>query len=122
MAQDCQLLREKYTLAVEFVAGPEPPLSILQRRNLYYIVKEALWNIVKHAEATIIRIVLEQIRDELLLSIEDNGIGFDRSLFAEREAIGLRSMQERAERLCGVFELHSTPGNGTQITVRITCR
>lgn len=122
ITQDCQLLREKYRLAIEFKTAPEPPLSIQQRRNLYYIVREALWNIVKYAEATHVYIALEQDQDKLLLLIEDDGVGFDLSLFAEKEATGLRSMQERAEQLGGVFELCSAPGQGTQIAVRISCR
>jgi signal transduction histidine kinase len=118
LGQYCDLLRNQYSLAIDFTAGPEPSLSIYQRETLYSIAKEALWNIVKHADATQVNIVLMRENNQVILSITDNGVGFD-PLFIRAEAMGLRSMEERAKLLDGDLELQSQPGQGTQLIVRI---
>ncbi|HXV44490.1 MAG TPA: GAF domain-containing sensor histidine kinase, partial [Anaerolineae bacterium] len=114
----CRVLRDEYSLAIDFTAGPEPPLSIYQRETLYGIAKEALWNVVKHAGATRVDVALARENDQIILAIKDNGAGFD-PLFIRSEAMGLRSMEERTKLLDGNFELQSKPGQGTRLMVRI---
>ena len=115
----CDVLRDQYSLTIDFMAGPEPPLSIYQREILYGIAKEALWNVIKHAEATYVNVGLKRENDQLVLSVTDDGIGFD-PLFIRVEAMGLRSMEERAKLLGGNFELQSKPEQGTRLMVWIT--
>jgi signal transduction histidine kinase len=119
LAHYCDVLRDQYSLTIDFIVGPEPSLSIYQREILYGIAKEALWNVVKHARATPVGVELRRKKNQLALSIIDNGVGFD-PLFIRAEAIGLRSMEERAKLLGGNFELQSQPGQGTRLIVRIT--
>lgn len=88
-----------------------PPLD----KTLYRIVQEALTNISKYAEATIVQIQLAANLEQVCLSIEDNGKGF--SLDQETSGFGLQSMQERAAALDGNFQITSKPGSGCQIIV-----
>jgi two-component system sensor histidine kinase UhpB len=91
--------------------------------NLYRIVQEALHNVVKHAHATHVTVVLKRDQDETVLVIEDNGRGFDYAAGTERsgtEGLGLVSMRERAALAGGQLEIESAPNAGTSIFVRIT--
>ena len=89
--------------------------------NLFRITQEALNNAAKYAQATRINVILERRRGELLLIVEDDGVGFD---VAEREAssmkgFGLLGMRERATLVGGSLEIESSPNEGTTIYVRV---
>jgi signal transduction histidine kinase len=122
LAQYCDGLRAQYPLTIEFTTCPEPAFSMHQRETLYYIAREALCNVIKHAGARHVDVSLTTERDQVLLSIEDDGAGFDPSVFAQGETIGLRNMKERTKLLGGTLELESNPGQGTQLTVRLPVR
>jgi signal transduction histidine kinase len=119
LARHCGTLGDRYSLMVDFELGQEPSLSIYQQESLYRIAREALWNIVKHADATHAVISLTAENGQVILSIKDDGIGFDRSALSEEQMMGLRNMEERAKLLGGAFQLQSRPGRGTHITVQI---
>jgi signal transduction histidine kinase len=118
LVRHCDTLGERYGLAIDFTVGQEPSLSMYQQEALYRIAREALWNIVKHADATHVDISLTAKNGQVILSVEDNGTGFDRSVFSKEEMMGLRNMRERAELLGGTFDLQSRPGQGTHISVQ----
>jgi len=122
LAQHCDLLRGQYALSIIIMAGPEPPLSARRRNGLFYIAKEALWNVVKHAEATRVDIVLARENDHLTLTIVDDGVGFEPLIFSKEAAAGLGNMEERAREMGGSFALQSRPGYGTRVTARIPAR
>jgi signal transduction histidine kinase len=122
LAQYCDGLRAQYPLTIEFTTCPEPAFSMHQRETLYYIAREALCNVIKHAGARHVDVSLTTERDQVLLSIEDDGAGFDPSVFAQEETIGLRNMKERTKLLGGTLELESNPGQGTRLTVRLPVR
>jgi len=119
LTHHCNLLKQRYSIAIEIAAASEISLSMDQQEVLYYIAREALWNIIKHAEATSIDIALTDMNNHIALSIVDNGIGFDPSEVLSTETMGLKNMQERIGSLGGAFELQSKPGEGTRISVRI---
>ncbi len=91
--------------------------------HLYRIAQEALTNIIKHAEATMVTVVLERRDDEVVLIVEDNGKGFDgselRSSPDAEGGYGMVGMKERAYLAGGEFEVESAPGSGTTIYVRV---
>jgi len=84
---------------------------------LYRIAQEALTNTVKYAEATRVDVMLVEDGGDVLLSIRDDGKGFDDA--AQHTGLGLMGMKERADMLPGRFEVRSRPGFGTEILVRV---
>jgi signal transduction histidine kinase len=92
--------------------------DINARKNLLLIAKEAINNILKHAQATQIDISLKSNNNHLLLEIRDNGIGMD---ITESNGLGygLSSMRFRAEKINGVFCLISSAGMGTIISCEV---
>jgi PAS domain S-box-containing protein len=115
----CEMLSEQYGLTIDFKTEDNLKFSLYQRENLYYIAREALWNIVKHAGPTHVKVSLSRESKQFVLLIVDQGPGFALSSSQRTEMMGLRSMEERAKLLMGSFEIQSSPGTGTQITVRI---
>ena len=87
------------------------------RKNALLIVKEAVNNAVKYSHATIISISLSIENDEMLLKINDNGIGLNE--VKSTAGNGLLNMKRRAEELNGTIIIGTTPGDGTNIAVRI---
>ncbi|MEZ8641484.1 cache domain-containing protein [Vibrio splendidus] len=88
--------------------------------TLYRVVQESLNNIEKHAQATKVTVIAQQIGNMLQLLIQDNGVGFNTYKAMEKRGIGLRNMRERVEFIGGDFELMSEIGLGTEITVLLT--
>ncbi len=92
--------------------------------NLYRIIQEALTNIVKHARATQVGIVIRKKSERLSVIIRDNGIGFAPHKKSgghpgNRDGLGLTIMQERTKLLAGTFHLNSIPQQGTTINLTI---
>ncbi len=91
--------------------------------TVFRLVQEAVNNALRHAKATKIKVTLREDLDELLLVVEDDGVGFDREAVAHRakrgEHLGLLGMTERARNAGGTFALDSRPGAGSRIEVRL---
>ncbi|MGX9417545.1 cache domain-containing protein [Vibrio sp. RC27] len=85
--------------------------------TLYRVTQESLTNIEKHAKASKITVILQQMGTMLQLIIRDDGIGFQATDASVKKGIGLRNMRERVEFMGGEFELSSEPKFGTEITV-----
>jgi signal transduction histidine kinase len=122
LTQHCDMLRTQYLLPIAFKADPEPLLSMIQQETLYYIAREALWNVIKYAGAMRVEITLAVEDNQIILCVVDDGTGFDPSVYIREETIGLRNMRQRAELLGGTFDLESKPGHGTRVMVRIPIR
>ncbi|MBL0739902.1 ligand-binding sensor domain-containing protein [Chryseolinea lacunae] len=95
-------------------------LSMEQRRNFYLIFKESVNNLVKYSCCTeaFINIAIEN--KNLLLTIGDNGKGFDPEAASDRN--GLQNLRVRADNLKGKIEIRSTPGKGTTIVLKFPLR
>jgi signal transduction histidine kinase len=94
------------------------------RRELFLIFKECVNNIAKHSGCVEARVEFYQEDDSLVLKLSDNGKGFDVAAMSERArnlrgGNGLASMRRRASELGGAFELISSPGEGTRITLKV---
>jgi signal transduction histidine kinase len=83
---------------------------------IYRVVQESLHNCARHSRATSVRIRVEQEPDRLLLTIQDDGQGFD---VRETKGLGLLGIQERVTRLGGKCKVHSQPGSGTILSVEL---
>jgi two-component system sensor histidine kinase UhpB len=87
---------------------------------LFRIAQEALNNVARHSHAKHVRIELRDSANEAMLSIEDDGIGFDpEGERLERIGYGLGTMRERAEAVGGSFEARSEKGRGTRIIAKV---
>ncbi|MGE5617827.1 MAG: sensor histidine kinase [Sphingomonadaceae bacterium] len=113
---------EQNSIPVELVlpdAAEEtfPPEAEVQ---LVRIVQEALANVRKHSRAHKVRIRLERLDGRGVLSVEDDGIGFDPAQLAgrSRRCFGLQTMRERAESIGAELQVTPIPGEGTRIQVR----
>lgn len=87
---------------------------------LYRIAQEALNNIVKHSRADETVIGLRCERRQVVLSIQDNGLGFDPHDIeqgSQGRGLGVSIMRDRAKSIGAEFVLNSKPGNGTEVTV-----
>jgi signal transduction histidine kinase len=87
--------------------------------TLYRVVQEALTNVVRHAGACHVDVVLERREDVMLVIVEDDGKGFDFSLVKKQGHLGLLGIQERAEMLGGSLTVESKPGSGTTLFVEV---
>ncbi len=83
---------------------------------IYRVVQEALHNCMRHAQARNVSVVVGHQLNRILLSVEDDGHGFD----ARRvRGLGLVGMEERVKHLGGAFEVRSKPGSGTRVSVEL---
>jgi signal transduction histidine kinase len=82
---------------------------------LFRIVQEGLRNLKKHSGAIKAQVRLNKVDNKLLVTVCDEGVGFDMHTLAARVGLGIRSMEERADLLGGRFEIHSNLGKGTKI-------
>ncbi|WP_237277596.1 tetratricopeptide repeat-containing sensor histidine kinase [Tenacibaculum ovolyticum] len=87
------------------------------KRLLYLSTRESIQNCKKHAKASKIVIDFAIQKNYVLLSITDNGIGFDANI--SKKGIGLQNLQERVEELSGSLDIKSEVGNGTKTSIQI---
>ncbi len=103
--------------AVDFDEGERlPPLV---ETTLYRIVQEALTNVVKHAQASHLDVLMKRRGERIVIIIEDDGVGFDFAATIQNHHLGLLGMQERTEMLGGSLVVESSPGSGTTLYVEV---
>ena len=105
--------------ANEPAVRPAPQVEIA----LFRIAQEALNNVAKHARARRVEIALDHANGECVMSVQDDGIGFDGVEDASdkpKPGLGMVTMRERAQAVGGHFEVQALPGRGTQLTVRVS--
>lgn len=107
---------EQLQVDVQFYDVPEN-LSPETTHQLFRIVQEAMTNVLKHAEASELDLQFFVHDCELVMTIEDNGKGFDTQ--QGTQGIGLQNMKARTESLSGTMEVSSQPGKGTSIMIKI---
>jgi len=84
---------------------------------LFRVAQEALNNVVRHAHARTATVTLRQADGGLLLSVRDDGVGFDPASPGPGRSLGLASMRERVHLVDGTLDIESAPGQGTAIVV-----
>lgn len=93
-------------------------LSSLAQQQFLHILRESLVNIRRHAQAEGVWVQVERQGETAILTVRDNGKGFDPSAVDSRVHLGLVIMQQRADRSGGSLRIHSAPGQGTTISAR----
>ena len=121
----CKTVRDSTTIGVDYSIDNVDGLFDKTREiDIYRIVQECLNNIVKHSEATVMRMVVEQSNGQVEFRIQDNGRGFsveEISNISEATALGfgLQGMRERAAFLSGRLDLQSAENRGTVVTLTL---
>ena len=114
-----QQIGKRFGLGTEFIEkGPKPALDEDVRAILFRNVRELLINVVRHADASQVNVRLKNAEGNIVLVVEDDGMGFDPGAAshtaAHQAGFGLFSIQERMNDMGGTFEIISESGQGTQ--------
>jgi signal transduction histidine kinase len=107
-------------IKVKFYAD-EPELSLPEetRTGLFRIFQESLTNVARHANAKKVSVSLKRKGGEIVLSIEDDGNGFDKMKVADKKTLGILGMEERSSMMGGKYQINSIPGEGTIVEVSV---
>jgi signal transduction histidine kinase len=98
----------------------EPQVPVDTIRHLGYIVTEALTNTWKHAGVDEATVVVHRLNGQAMVRVMDEGKGFDLAEVGSGQAgLGLWNMRERAQEIGGDIDIHSSIGNGTQVTISV---
>ncbi len=115
-----EVVGRAHGLAVEVVTEVDGRLPADVERELFRIMQEAVTNAVRHAHASHLSVALERRPDRVVLTVSDDGVGFDahtRGIRSRR--LGLTSMRERAHALGGAVVVESSPGAGTTVVAEV---
>jgi signal transduction histidine kinase len=115
-------LAQRSQLQISIDAVPEQRLPKRVETTLYHIAKEALHNVVKHAQATTVWIGFHRTADSIRCCIRDNGRGFNPASIAARQAergFGLMGIRERLSVVGGHLTINSADGQGTELVISI---
>jgi signal transduction histidine kinase len=115
-------IQQKHGITVEFETdGEAKPLDDDIRTLLFRDVRELLINVVEHARAHKVKVSINRLGEQISITVEDNGVGFDPaevlSMAARKGEFGLFSIRERLEWLGGHLEIESKPGCGCKVTM-----
>jgi len=88
--------------------------------NIYRVVQEQLNNILKHAKASNIKVLVEAGDENIRVLVTDDGRGFE--VDSKKNGIGLANMVNRVESFNGTIHIQSSPGNGCSIDINVPCK
>lgn len=97
-------------------------LDMVQRRELFLVLKESVTNAVKHAACTNVRVELRIDHGHIVLEVQDNGKGMERSHADRLNGNGLASMHKRAAAIGGRLEITEAEGGGTRVRLTAPLR
>lgn len=118
ISRQVTMLEARHGISVQFNVQDEPYLPFNIKEAVYWIVREALHNIVKHARATDVTIQMDCRHNVLLVDVQDNGIGFDpKGEF--KGHIGLQTMHERCRQVDGTLSIASEMGKGSTLSLSV---
>jgi signal transduction histidine kinase len=107
---------------IEVMLNVEPPNLEIPKEmhtSLYRIVQEALTNVMRHAQATQVKIKIEGRPQEVVIEVRDNGRGFDPNTLGHTRSLGLTGIRERAALIGASAEIIGSPGTGTLVSVHV---
>lgn len=120
---ECERFGKLEGIEVGFDAGNVPvgiPADVAL--CLFRVAQEALRNVSRHASASQVRVSLLRKGDELNLTIQDNGKGYDPRALSKKASLGLASMRQRVDLVSGSIEINSGKGSGTTVLVSVPLR
>ncbi len=89
------------------------------KTGLFRIFQESLTNVVRHANAKKVEVNLKKENENIVLSIKDDGKGFDKKKEKNKKTLGILGMQERSFMMGGTYQIDSKPGKGTLVVVSV---
>ncbi len=103
------------------LVAPEAEMQLPDtvKTGLFRIFQESLTNVARHANASKVKVSLTHGEGKVLLSIEDDGKGFDKKKTAGKRTLGILGMKERTLMMGGEYEVQSIPGKGTTVLVAV---
>ena len=114
---------ERHGMRMEVLhEGMDKRLTPETEAAAYRIVQEALTNVIRHARASTCRVFLQRLPHTLLVTVDDDGVGFDVNAIHQDggpPGLGIIGIRERVAQLSGTLRLESTPGKGTRLTVEL---
>lgn len=121
LAQHIEAWSERTGIEADFHFGPRiaARLTAEAESALYRVIQEALTNVVKHAQASRVSVVVTERGEQLTVIVEDDGRGFEVSQDRSSGGFGLVGMKERLSALGGKLDIESSPGGGTTLYARI---
>lgn len=117
----CREFAQRTQLAITYTGTELPELPELVSTTFYRLLQEALTNVVRHAQAHRVQVILGYEDHQLSLTVSDDGQGFNTEKVNVYliKGIGLLGMQERVELLNGQLEIDSKSGHGTRLVARV---
>lgn len=120
LRQECARIAEHHNIRVHCNSRRLPEeISDDISLCLYRVAQECLWNICHNAKAREVLLVLRGGKEEIILTVEDDGCGFVRESVSGKGGLGLVSMEERVRLLSGKLPIVSKPGAGTRVEVHL---
>jgi signal transduction histidine kinase len=117
LRQYTQRVTERTQLSFQLDAeGATQRLPILQEREMWRIVQEAITNVERHSKATRVRVTWRCDGQRAAIRVTDNGVGFEAGRAGRLDSYGMLGMRERASSIAATLDIHSVPGQGTSIT------
>ena len=118
LREEARFLRDGMGLDVILESEPEDiDLSVETEREVYYVLREALTNVIRHSHASKVDIQLSQRNGQLAGSLIDNGVGFN--VVRQDTGLGLPAMAQRVKKIGGELFVRSSPGSGTKIVFSV---
>jgi signal transduction histidine kinase len=110
---------DREILQIDFTFPDTIKLSEEASLNIYRIVQEVILNTIKHANASHLDIFFKEEINKVIITLKDNGIGFDLKKIINKRGLGLKGLYSRAKFMDGKIFLKSTKGSGTEIIFEI---
>ncbi len=87
--------------------------------NIYRIVQEVLTNVIRHSNATIVKVKIEKVNNELNINIEDNGVGIPKEKINDINSLGLIGIRERVRYWNGKVNIKGATNKGTEVSIKL---
>lgn len=114
------LSKNKLPFNCKFEATPlKERLSPNIEINLYRVVQELINNIIKHAEATEVEVQLYKSKNQLIITVEDNGIGFNMNNLVKNKGIGISNIKSRLQTIHGEITYEKSYHSGTLVIIKV---
>ncbi len=101
------------------ITGSERRLESYLEVMVFRAIQELVTNAIRHSQATQVKVLLDMGDNNVRVSVEDNGKGFDVETLDEKSNLGLKVIRDRTEMLGGFMEVDSVSGQGTRVTFQL---